>query len=227
MIRQEIQKYADKYNVGLDFINNIFSSLKIEKNEDSIVIDSVEIEETVERELEYDVDIDDIVVQKVSAPDKIEIKNTSRRMVRAINEEEAAIKEKNKKKKGNRGEEIAIRIERDRLMAMGREDLITYINHIARQQDGCGYDIESVTLDENGEIVPIYIEVKTTEGDITRPFYISDREVEVSEELGNSYYIYRIFNLKENNRAVQYYVVNGSVKEVFDLKPISYMATVK
>ncbi len=226
--RQACQEYADKYGVGRDFVNDIFSTIELEKTTDDTEIeDSIEVEENGKKEIEYQFDVDLVVAREVAPPDGIEITESKDSLVKSTDEEGAGIKGKNKKKKGDRGESIAIKIEKERLHALGRDDLILQIKHVAKKKDGYGYDIESVTIDNSGNIVPIYIEVKTTEGDITRPFFISSREAEVSKEKGDSYFIYRIFNLRENSKDVQYYIIQGNVEEKFRLISKSFIAILK
>ena len=58
-------------------------------------------------------------------------------------------------------------------------------------RDGEGYDIKS--YDENGEVK--FIEVKTTYGSQSTPFYISSNEVEFLKTTPNSF-IYRLYNFK-------------------------------
>ncbi|WP_459836432.1 protein NO VEIN domain-containing protein [Clostridium carnis] len=73
----------------------------------------------------------------------------------------------------------------------------------------------------------MYIEVKTTEGDINTPFDISDNEVRVSEEFADNYYIYRVFGIESVICRIKYYRMKGAVKDNFNLIPILYKAYVK
>lgn len=102
--------------------------------------------------------------------------------------------------------------------------MISRITHVAKYKDGLGYDIISTDVDENGKEVEIYIEVKTTSGDVDMPFYVSNRELEISRLYNKLYYIYRIFNLRENNLDVKYYRINGAIDENFELKCTEYLA---
>ena len=142
----------------------------------------------------------------------------------SVSAEEAARREKNRKKKGDRGEEIAIEIEKHRLKNLGREDLVPKITHVAKKKDGLGYDIISTDLDEAGKEQEIYIEVKTTAGDINTPFYVSTNELKVSRKYKDLYYIYRIFNMTEKTTDVQYYRMRGAIDENYDLVPMDYLA---
>lgn len=177
------------------------------------------------KELEYHNSVEDMEMNEVEAPDKSKvIKTGSIKNVKSLSVEEAARKEKNRKKKGNLGEKIAIEIEKRRLISIHRDDLISRITHVAKYKDGLGYDIISTDVDENGNEVEIYIEVKTTSGDVDMPFYVSNRELEISRLYNKLYYIYRIFNLRENNLDVKYYRINGAIDENFELKCTEYLA---
>lgn len=225
-IRNELQKYAIRHNVGLDFIHLIFDSLEKEKNNEQAE-DYVEVEDSGSNEAIYKYDIEQIVAHQVSPPTEIALHGSTNKTIKAIDVNTAAVKEKNKKIKGNRGEAIVVKLEKERLIKLGRADLVERIKHVAQGVDGLGYDIESVDIDKKGNVRPRYIEVKTTAGSINRPFYISKREVDVSREKGKSYFIYRIFNLKENSRDVQYYIIQGAVEDYFKLTPVSYIAELK
>jgi hypothetical protein len=75
------------------------------------------------------------------------------------------------------GEELVIDTERKNLIKHDRKDLAEKIIHVSViEGDGAGYDIKSFTPE--GEIK--YIEVKTTKGSGTAPFYLSPNEIEFS-----------------------------------------------
>lgn len=143
---------------------------------------------------------------------------------RKINYEE---KNKQNKIKGDLGEEIVLELERMRLKSLGIDYLIYSIEWVSKSKgDGLGYDIESWDI-YDGKIEKIYIEVKTTIGKIDTPIDISAKEVEVSKQLGDKYYIYRIFDIKNVNDIINYYIINGDVTNTFNLVPSSYKAYLK
>ena len=133
-------------------------------------------------------------------------------------------KEKNNKLKGNRAEEIALEIEKKRIKAAGRSELLPKIIPVAKTTDGLGYDIRSIDIQDDGSIIEIFIEVKGTSGGINTPFHVSKRELEVSQKLREAYYLYRIFNMSESTSSVEYYKVKGALDKVFNLTPESYWA---
>jgi|GEM_PF-2242265 len=179
-------------------------------------------------ELQYNIDLNNLEIEEVFASDII-IGMTvgDSRVVRSRSAENSGKREKNNKLKGNMGEEIVIEIEKRRLTAIGREDLIPNIAHVAKVRDDLGYDIVSTDVDTSGIERQIFIEVKTTAGGINKKFQISANEVKTSKKLGAAYYIYRIFNLKENSTKISYYKKQGYVGDNFKLDILSYMAIPK
>ena len=190
-----------------------------------ITENQLEPDETGSHELNYSGDISEIELKEVEAPERKLVQKAKKGLIaKSVSADEAARREKNRKNKGNRGEEIAIEIEKRRLTNLGRPDLISKITHVAKKKDGLGYDIISIDFDDSGKEQEIYIEVKTTAGDINMPFYVSARELDVSKRLKNLYYIYRIFNMTENATEVSYYRLRGAIDENYDLVAADYWA---
>ena len=145
-------------------------------------------------------------------------------VVRSLSAEEAAKREKNRKKKGNRGEDIAVEIERRRLTDVGRMDLVEKVVNVAKVKDGLGYDLISTDIDENGNEIEIYIEVKATSEKKDTPFYVSPNEVDVSRRLSDYYYIYRIYEMKTDSSQAKYYRIKGAIDINYELVPTEYLA---
>ncbi len=206
-------------------IIGIMSSEKWHNLFDEVSDVQLEPDEIGTHELTYSDNIDEIKFKEVKAPERRMVQKIKReKMVKSVSAEEAARREKNRKKKGDRGEEIAIAIEKHRLKNLGREDLISKITHVAKKKDGLGYDIISTDLDETGKEQEIYIEVKTTAGNINMPFYVSANELKASQKYKDLYNIYRIFNMTEKSTDVQYYRMKGAIDENYDLVPMDYLA---
>lgn len=90
---------------------------------------------------------------------------------------------------GLAGERMVLDHERRWLSERGRGDLAEKVRHVSVEiGDGLGYDIESFTL--AGAKKPI--EVKTTRGGATTPFFMSRNERDKAEELADSYHLYRV-----------------------------------
>ncbi|MBU3144622.1 DUF3883 domain-containing protein [Clostridium sp. CF012] len=126
--------------------------------------------------------------------------------------------------KGTLGEEAVVINEKEKLISIGRQDLADTVEWVSKTKgDGLGYDIESWKV--NGQIAEkMYIEVKTTTGPISTPFEISANEVEVSKELGDKYYIYRIFGIEKITTKINFYIINGDITKHFELIPSSFKA---
>ena len=110
--------------------------------------------------------------------------------------------------------------EKDRLIKLGLHQLSP--EWVANRTDHEGYDILSYDLDEHKQIVQIYIEVKTTSMKKDCPFFISRKEVEVSNKYDICYRIYRIYNVE--NETPGFYIVSGKIEDHFRIDPVSYLA---
>ena len=75
-----------------------------------------------------------------------------------------------------------------------------------------GYDILSFELNDKGELIEKYIEVKSTKGTESTPIDITDNERLFMEKHIDNYYLYRIYNSESNNRA--YKII--SARELLD-----------
>lgn len=90
---------------------------------------------------------------------------------------------------GLAGELVVMDHERRWLAERGRGDLAERVEHVSVEiGDGLGYDIKSFTL--AGDVKPI--EVKTTRGGPSTPFFMSRNEREKAEQLAESYHLYRL-----------------------------------
>ena len=109
--------------------------------------------------------------------------------------------------KGNKAEELVLEYEKIRLAELGYSNLINTIEHVSKTKgDGLGYDILSYDVID-GNIVPIYIEVKGTTMDENSPFDISRNELDVAKIHGKNYKIYRISSLGDN--VAKCFIIDG------------------
>lgn len=98
-----------------------------------------------------------------------------------------------RKKIGDIGERYVYECERRRL-AKANSKYVEYVDATPAQDHRNGYDILSYT--EEGQ--PIYIEVKSTMGDLDTPFYITANEQETAKRIrkaGGIYQIHRVYNI--------------------------------
>lgn len=119
------------------------------------------------------------------------------------------------------GEEWVITYEKERLSKLG----ITHnvIHTSIEEGDGKGYDIESV---EDDGVTPRYIEVKTTTGGVSQPFYYTDNELRYSDLHSEHYYVYRVYSFINARKQAELLIIKGSLKEL-NGKPVTYKAVAK
>jgi len=104
--------------------------------------------------------------------------------------------------------------------AAGRVDLAKRVKWVSKDiGDGLGYDIRSFDQDGN----EVFLEVKTTTSGRATPFFVSNNEVAVSGEKGDSYRLVRVFNFSKKPR---FFSLTGSLSEVLQLEATSYRARV-
>jgi len=184
---------------------------------------TVDAVEYANKPLIIDIDYNNINFEHVDTPN---IKRKSKRNAGSYTskDNDYTRRQKNKKKIGDLGEELVLYLENQRLTKLGRKDLADKIKHIAKTDgDGFGYDI--ISYDKiDGSFEEIYIEVKATTGNLTKPFDITINEVEVSEIYSDRYYIYRLFNIHHGMINVPYYTIKGSIKDNFMLEPTAFKA---
>jgi Domain of unknown function (DUF3883) len=120
---------------------------------------------------------------------------------------------------GQRGEEYAFENEIRTLRNAGREDLARKARHVSKEDgDGLGYDIHSYDLNGGDRL----IEVKTTLGDATTPFFISENERLVSIERKTQFKLLRLYDFTKSPRAFE---IVPPLDDFLFLQPTSYRAT--
>jgi hypothetical protein len=153
----------------------------------------------------------------VPAPHILPREGTSESLVTCARKIDFAARDANNRRLGVGGEEWVLSIERRRLTDLGRADLANKVQWVSRLRgDGLGFDIES--FDDTGD--PIFIEVKTTTQGITAPFYLTHTEIQVSEQLGGKFRLFRVFNFADNP---QIYVLSGPLRDKVTLEPRVYL----
>ena len=121
------------------------------------------------------------------------------------------------------GEQLVLAQEINSLIEGKRPDLAEKVVHVSVVEgDGAGYDIRSFNLD--GSIK--FIEVKSTKGSSSSPFFISPNEIEFSKKNPINYFLYRLFDLDMSNKNAKVYVINGDLSSQLDLKPTQYIAEI-
>ena len=123
---------------------------------------------------------------------------------------------------GRQGEEFVLTWEMERLRRNGRNDLARKVEWVSEVQgDGLGFDIASFDV-QTAEAISI--EVKTTRGGQYNPFFVTRNEAEVSEELRESYRLYRLYRFAIEPRL---FIVPGPLDASLILEPYTYRASLR
>jgi hypothetical protein len=138
------------------------------------------------------------------------------RLVRKFNPVERDFRNR---KLGRAGEELVFQFERDRLKQRDRPDLAKKIRWISEEDgDGAGYDI--LSFDEKGK--ERFLEVKTTVGSDTTPFYITRNELSFSSERPEAFRLCRVFDFSIQPRMFE---LAPPLIDYVHLSPLSYEAS--
>jgi hypothetical protein len=122
---------------------------------------------------------------------------------------------------GAAGEKFVLEVEQRRLWEAGKRRLAERIEQVSSTRgDGLGYDIVSFETDGRER----FIEVKTTSFGSRTPFFASQGEVAVSDELSDKYQLYRVFKFRESPKL---FMLAGSLRQSCALDPIQYRASVR
>lgn len=141
---------------------------------------------------------------------------TSRNRVRLPRKFNFAEQDARNKKLGRAGEECVLNYERQRLTQAQRPDLAARVTWTSDEVgDGPGYDIQSFEPDGS----EVFIEVKITNCGASTPFLISRNEVEASEDYGERFRLYRVYDFRS---ASKFYVLDGPLSATTDLEPQIY-----
>lgn len=124
---------------------------------------------------------------------------------------------KEKQEIGNKGELFVLKDQRKKVKQLDPK-LASKVRHVSKLDgDGAGYDIRS--FNDAKEIN--YIEVKTTKGKKTTPFYMSVTEHAFYELHRESYVIARVYNFDVNKEKGEIEYVKGSDFETVFEREIS------
>ena len=119
---------------------------------------------------------------------------------------------------GLAGEEFTLRFERERLWRSGKKRLADRIEHVSRTRgDAEGYDV--LSFEESGR--ERLIEVKTTTFGPYTPFFVTRKEVDVSYERAGEYYVYRLFDFRDDPKL---FLVPGDIGSSFALQATQFAA---
>lgn len=162
---------------------------------------------------------DEINLELVSTPTNVRLKDSELKTTGS--KVDYIAKEIKNKQLGDLGELFILKNEIKILKDAGRDDLVSKIIHISKEQgDGIRYDI--LSFDLNGK--EKRIEVKTTRGNKTRPFYVTKNEIVCSIKNEETYYLYRLFDFDTQLNRGKYYEIKGNLKNLLLLEAILFLA---
>ncbi len=120
---------------------------------------------------------------------------------------------------GEAGERLVLEHERAKLLYAGQTELARKVLWVSKELgDGAGYDVKS--YDENGR--EKFIEVKTTVGSQTTPFFMSRNEKDFADEADDRYRVTRIFDFRREPRAFD---LTSPLSSFVRFEPESYRAS--
>lgn len=132
---------------------------------------------------------------------------------------DAALRDARARALGAAGEALVFRAEQNRLSLWGRDDLAAKVRWVAKEEgDGAGFDILSFT--RRGE--ERWLEVKTTNGPATTPFWISENERLVAEKNPDVFRLTRLFDFARGPAA---FCLKPPLTDHVRLMPSQYRAT--
>ena len=138
------------------------------------------------------------------------------RLIRKFNPVERDFRNR---KLGREGEELVLYFERQRLQLQDRVDLARKVKWISQEEgDGAGYDILSFDHRGNERL----LEVKTTVGVDTTPFYITRNELSLSSERPEAFRLCRVFDFSTHPRMFE---LAPPLESLVHLSPLSYEAS--
>jgi uncharacterized protein DUF3883 len=156
----------------------------------------------------------------IEPPPKLEPKALRPEMVqRLVRKFNPAERDFRNRKLGFDGEEMVFRFELQRLRQLDRPDLAKKIRWISREEgDGAGYDI--LSFDHRGE--ERFLEVKTTVGSQTAPFYLTRNELSFSKERPQEFRICRLYDFSKTPKMFE---LAPPLEKLVRLEPLSFEAS--
>ena len=143
--------------------------------------------------------------------------NEESEIVRMLRKFDAAERDQRNRNLGLKGEELIFHSERFRL-AIENPKLVEKIRWVSKEDgDGAGFDI--LSFDKSGK--ERLLEVKTTVGGRTTPFYISRNELGLSRERPLEFRLIRLYDFAQDARAFE---LAPPLENFVSLEPQNYVA---
>jgi len=127
------------------------------------------------------------------------------------------------KRIGDLGELWVVEREKQRLIQGNKRRLADKVKHVAKEKgDGLGYDV--LSYDQNGN--EIFIEVKTTKGNVNSTFYITRNELEKSKIEQEYYRLYRVYKFDDETENTELLIIKGDLSNLCGI-PLTYKVNMK
>ena len=140
---------------------------------------------------------------------------------RLIRKFDPALRDQLNRLLGQAGEQHILELEQRRLIQFERPDLARKVRWVSKEDgDGAGYDIRS--WDRTGS--ERLIEVKTTRGANTTPFYLTRNENDVAQERPDAFRLYRLYDF---SRLPRLFTLTPPLESVLKLEPMTFRASLK
>lgn len=121
---------------------------------------------------------------------------------------------------GKAGEALIVDFERRRLEALERRDLASKVRWVAQEDgDGAGYDVHSYDRQGNDRL----IEVKTTQGARSTPFFVTRNELSLAQERPEHFRLYRLYEVA---KAPRLFKLKPPLEKAVTLETETWRATV-
>lgn len=132
-----------------------------------------------------------------------------------------ALKDQLNRALGLAGERHVFESEHQRLRTMDRPDLARKVRWVSQEDgDGLGYDIRSYEADGTERL----LEVKTTRGGNTTPFYLTRNENAVAHERPDAFRLYRVYDFSKKPRL---FTLKPPLEALLQLEPMTFRASLK
>lgn len=142
-----------------------------------------------------------------------------RELERLVRKFDAGERDFRNRQLGKAGERAVFEFEQQRLRAEDRPDLARKVRWVAEEDgDGAGYDIRS--FDRSGR--ERLLEVKTTLGGRTTPFYLTRNECALAEERADAFRLLRLYSFAREPRMFE---LEPPLADAVRLSPHTYQAS--
>ena len=126
---------------------------------------------------------------------------------------------------GRLGEELVLQFEKHKLIQAGQKRLAEKVEHVARTRgDGLGFDVLSFDPETKSEL---HIEVKTTQGPASTPFFMSAGEVEYARRCEQEYQLIRLYEFASSASRIPFFSLESPLEEKLLLRPTHYRAKLR